>query len=114
MKTSLQSRTSAPRAWRVYRLRDGRRIETQARLGMTPACPCCGGELETRGESRLDRRVPLDARALDMDCAHCRRFWSIVQHTERSIRLVRMRRLAAAVRAVGSPASPSSDVAVLA
>jgi hypothetical protein len=47
------------------------------------------------------RFLPLDARGYDLDCRECRRFFCVVRHTARSLRLVRMRRLVAAVRAVG-------------
>lgn len=103
MKRSAASRPSSPRAWRVFAARDGRQVEVQIRQGAAPCCPCCGDLLEARGASRLQSRLPLDARAFDLECRDCRRFWSVVHHTERSIRLVRMRRFVAAVRAVDRP-----------
>lgn len=99
MKRSAQSRSSYQRAWRVFAVRDGREIDIQLRLSHTPHCPCCGAILEARHQSRLAGKLPLDARAYDLDCRPCRRFWSIVQHTDRSLRLMRMRRFVAAVRA---------------
>ena len=115
MKRSAQSRPPHQRAWRVFAVRDGREIDIQLRLGRNPLCPCCDGVLEARQQSRLDRKLPLGARAYDLDCRGCRRFWSIVQHTERSIRLLRMRRFVAALRAVESGvASPAPEVAALA
>ena len=100
MKHSLHGGQATRRTWRVFSARDGRRIEYHARMGETPLCPCCGAVLEARQESRLNRKLPLDAVAVDLDCRGCRRFWSIVRHTERSIQLVRMRRFIAALRAV--------------
>lgn len=73
---------------------------------MTPRCPCCGDVLEAQPSSRLERRLPLGARAYDLDCRDCRRFWLVVRHTPRSIRLIRMRRFVAAVRAA-TPARPA-------
>lgn len=52
----------------------------------------------------MARRLPLDATGYDLDCRDCRRFWCIVRHTARSLRLIRMRRLVAAIRAVEHPA----------
>ena len=103
------------RAWRVFGAREGRRIEMDVCLSRAPTCPCCGGVLEAQGGSRLRRRLPLDARAYDLDCRGCRRFWSVVRHTERSIHLVRMRRFVAALRAVElEVARPAGDAALLA
>lgn len=67
-----------------------------------PACPCCRAALEARPGTRLRRSLPLDATGYDLECRACRRFRLVVHHTERSLRLLRMRRLAAAVRAVGA------------
>jgi hypothetical protein len=104
MKQSLESRpSSGRRAWRVFSTRDGRRIDSGVRLGATPVCPGCGAVLEARGGSRVDGRLPLGATAGDLDCRACRRFWTVVRHTERSIRLVRMRRFLAALRVVSVP-----------
>lgn len=64
--------------------------------------------------TRLARQLPLDAKGQDLDCRGCRRFWCLVQHTARSIRLLRMRRLVAAVKAVGRDAAspaPAETVA---
>ena len=79
-----------------------------------PLCPGCGEVLEARRESRLSRRLPLDATAFDFDCRPCRRFWSMVQHTERSLRLLRMRRFVAALRAVDPPRAGAPDPVALA
>jgi hypothetical protein len=61
--------------------------------------------LEARPDTRFRRCLVLDATGYDLDCRGCRRFWCVVQHTPRSLRLIRMRRLVAAVRAAdGVPA----------
>lgn len=86
------------RAWRGFSVRDGRAIEQQIRMGAPPCCPCCGCVLEAKPTTRLAAQLVLDARGFDLDCRDCRRFWCLVVHTPRSIRLLRMRRLAAAVR----------------
>ena len=91
------------RAWRAFAPRDGRRIDAQLRAGSPPVCPCCDGLLESRPGTRLTVHLPLDATGYDLDCRGCRRFWCVVRHTARSLRLLRMRRLAAAVRAVEVP-----------
>jgi hypothetical protein len=54
-------------------------------------------------ESRLCPSLILDARACDLACPACRRFWCIVKETQRSLQLIRMRRLAAAVRTAEPP-----------
>jgi hypothetical protein len=100
MSQATRSRPSSPRAWRVFAARDGRCIELQLQQGESPCCPRCGGVLEARPSSRLRRDLPLGASAHDLDCRGCRRFWSMVRHTERSLRIVRMRRFVAALRAV--------------
>ena len=100
MKQSTLGGQANRRTWRVFSARDGRRIDYRVRMGETPLCPCCGAVLEARQQSRLNRKLPLDAVAVDLDCRGCRRFWSMVQHTERSLQLMRMRRFVAALRAV--------------
>jgi len=89
--------------WRAFEARGGRAIDWQLCNGDCPCCPECGAVLEARPDTRLRRWLPLDATGYDLDCRGCRRFWSVVHHTPRSLRLVRMRRFAAAVRAVGQP-----------
>lgn len=90
-------------SWRGFSSRDGREIEQQLSVGRVPCCPCCGEVLEARPGTRLTRSLPLDATGYDLDCRDCRRFWCVARHTARSLRLVRMRRLAAAIRAVDPP-----------
>jgi len=85
----------------VYPSRDGHEIDLQLRAGGSPCrCPRCGEVLEARPGTRLARSLPLDATGYDLDCRACRRFWCVVRHTPRSLRLLRMRRLVAAIRAV--------------
>jgi hypothetical protein len=86
--------------WRVFAPGAAAEIRRQQRTGRTPCCPCCGDLLEAQPDSRLCAELPLDARAYDLNCRGCRLFMCVVQHTRRSIRLVRMRRFVAAVRAV--------------
>lgn len=105
------SRSRLRRSWRAFEVRNARRIEHQLGGGHTPCCPGCGALLEARPGSRLERFLPLDATGYDLDCRECRRFLCIVRHTARSLRLVRMRRLVAAVRAVGIAGSPRGAVA---
>jgi hypothetical protein len=93
---------NARRSWRVFSARLGREVEAQLAKRLTPRCPCCGDVLEAQPRSRLDRNLPLGARGYDLDCRDCRRFWIVVRHTPRSIRLLRMRRFIAAVRAAGA------------
>jgi hypothetical protein len=88
-------------AWRVFDRRCGREIETRLRYGQIPCCPQCGLVLEARPATRLRPQLILDASGYDLDCRDCRRFWCVVRHTPRSLRLMRMRRFVAAVRAAG-------------
>ena len=109
---------SSPRraraAWRSFELRDGREIDRQLRDGRDPSCPMCGELLEARPETRMSRYLPLDATGFDLECRDCRRFRCVVRHTFRSLRLVRMRRLVAAVRAMGGRGEPWREDAALA
>lgn len=115
MTHSSRSRPTARRAWRAFGARDGRVIESAVRQGGAPLCPGCGAVLEASAESRISSRLPLGARAFDFDCRSCRRYWSLVQHTDRSLRLLRMRRFVAAVRAAEPvPARAVAETAVLA
>jgi hypothetical protein len=88
-------------AWRSFCRGDGKHIEGQLRAKHSPCCPMCGSMLEARPTTRVRSSLVLDAVGYDLDCRDCRRFWCVVQHTARSIRLIRMRRLVAAVRAAG-------------
>jgi hypothetical protein len=93
------------RTWRAFEPRSGRAIGRQLHDGRCPCCPECGAVLEARPGTRLRGSLPLDATGYDLDCRDCRRFWAIVRHTPRSLRLVRMRRFIAAVRAAGPRAA---------
>lgn len=94
------STTAARRSWRLFGQRAATRIDEQYRAGANPHCPTCETVLIARPSVRLCAPLPLDAVACDLECGHCRRYHRLVHHTERSLRLLRMRRLAAAVRAV--------------
>lgn len=100
-----ETRSSARRAarWRSFDTRARRKVDAQIRAGERPCCPHCEQLLEARPTTRVARYLVLDATGYDLECRACRRFRSIVRHTARSLRLVRMRRLVAAVRAAGSP-----------
>lgn len=107
----IASRRSTRLTWRAFCARDGQKIEGHVFDGRVPCCPCCGEVLEARPESRLTRNLPLGATGYDLDCRACRRFWCVVRHTGRSLRLIRMRRFAAAVRAVQpAPSGPAPRV----
>ena len=93
----ISSRRS-PRAWRAFTVRDLHRIDRQIRDGAHPCCPLCSENLQPRVATRSDAEVVLDAVGYDLDCSRCQRFISVVIHTGRSLRLLRMRRLAAAIR----------------
>jgi len=97
----LSSRRARP-LWRSFEPRDARDIDQQLRDGRDPCCPGCGALLAARPGTRVARYLPLDATGYDLECRGCRRFRCMVRHTARSLRLVRMRRLVAAVRAVGA------------
>jgi len=88
---------SAARSWRRFRRPDRERIERQLALRGVARCPCCGGVLVERPETRLAAVLPTGAGGLDLDCRGCRRFHARVRHTTRSLYLLRLQRLAAAV-----------------
>lgn len=87
--------------WRCFDRRDGRQIETRLYGDEPPCCPLCGVYLEARPGTRFHTHLVLDASGYDLDCRDCRRFWCVVQHTPRSLHLLRMRRFIAALRAAG-------------
>lgn len=91
---------SRQRSWRVYSVRDGSKIDRAVQSDETPLCPICGDLLEAQRGTRLSPCLVLDATAYDLACHSCLKLWCVVRHTERSLQLIRMRRLAAAVRAV--------------
>lgn len=100
------SSRESDRPWQIYSDRDGRKIERILRDGGEPRCPRCDGEMHPEPTSRLCPSLILDARACDLTCPACHRFWCIVQETQRSLQLIRMRRLAAAVSAAEPPKRP--------
>jgi hypothetical protein len=99
-------------SWRAFDARDGRQIDEQLAQGRRPCCPACNAALEARPDTRVPCCRVLDATGYDLECRRCRRFRTVVRHTERSLHLVRMRRLVAAVTAVGE--SPRGRAAVMA
>ena len=104
MNATLEAAPRRTLRWRTYDERQSRRIDAQLRAGGHPCCPGCGAALEARPETRVARYLPLDATGYDLECRPCRRFRAVVRHTVRSLRLVRMRRFAAAVVAAGPAA----------
>jgi hypothetical protein len=100
-----ETRSSARHAdsWRSFDTRARRKVDAQIRAGERPCCPHCQTLLEARPTTRVARYLVLDATGYDLECQGCHRFRSIVRHTARSLRFVRMRRLVAAVRAAGAP-----------
>jgi hypothetical protein len=91
------------RSWRGFSTRDGGRIRRAVEAERKADCPRCGAPLEAESPSRASVELVLGATAYDLACRPCRRFWTVVRHTERSLRLLRMRRLAAAVGGVDLP-----------
>ncbi len=88
---------SVARTWRRFGRLDRVRIEEQLVAYGEARCPCCGGVLAERPNTRLAVILPGGARGSDLDCRACRRFHARVQHTARSLYLLRLQRLAAAV-----------------
>ena len=88
---------SAARTWRRFARREREIIELQLVARGEARCPCCGAALVERPNTRLSAVLPTGARGFDMDCRGCRRFHPRVQHTARSLYVLRLQRLAAAV-----------------
>ena len=97
------SSQSSVLTWQIFSDRDGRKIERAVRNGDAPPCPSCDGDLRAESKSRLSPSLILDATAYDLTCRSCERFWCLVRETQRSLRLIRMRRLVAAVKRDESP-----------
>lgn len=93
------------RRWRAYSSHAAREIDRALYRAGLPACPGCGGTLSPRSASRAGQLI-LDAVGYDLECGACYRFRSIVVHTRRSLRMLRMRRLVAAVKSVGNGRFP--------
>ncbi len=88
---------SAVRTWRRFARRDRQSIEAQLASRGLARCPICGDPLVERSGTRLVAVLPTGVRGLDLDCRGCRRFHPRVQHTARSLYVLRLQRLAAAV-----------------
>lgn len=85
------------RTWARFGSRDRLAIEEQLTRGPDPTCPRCGAPLEAQPTTRLAAVLPGDVTGFDLDCRPCRQFYSRVFHSPNSLRLLRLRRLAAAV-----------------
>ncbi|MFO7259916.1 MAG: hypothetical protein DIU52_002090 [bacterium] len=85
-------------AWRSFDRRDQRAIRARLAAGAPLRCPRCAGLLEARPTSRLLAVLPSGARGYDLDCRSCHQFLPLIEHTPQSLRLLRLRRLVAAVR----------------
>jgi len=93
MRPRLRSRT-----WSQFSPRDREAIEAQLLHGPGGHCPRCGAPLEVQPTTRLAAVLPGNVHGFDMDCRSCRQFHPHVLHTPRSLYLLRLRRLAAAIR----------------
>jgi hypothetical protein len=85
------------KAWRTYTRRDRDTIEAQMEKGHDPRCPLCETTLAMRDSSRMAALLPPHALGYDLECHPCRRYHSRVQLTSRSLHVLRLNRLAAAV-----------------
>lgn len=85
------------RTWTRFGWRDRSVIEARLDAGPTATCPRCGGPLEARPGTRLSAVLPGGVAGYDLDCRGCRHFHPRLFHSHRSLYLLRMRRLAAAV-----------------
>jgi hypothetical protein len=88
---------TAGRSWRAFRGRERRMIEDQLHRGADLRCPCCGTHLDARRGTRLASVLPGRPEGSDLECRCCRQFLPRVQHSERSLRLLRLQRFAASV-----------------
>ncbi len=88
---------SVARTWRQFARRERETIELQLAHQGEARCPCCGAALVERPNTRLAVLLPTGAQGVDLDCRCCRRFHPRVQHTPRSLYVLRLQRLAAAV-----------------
>jgi ribosomal protein S27AE len=92
MRPRLHSRT-----WTRFGRRDRYLIEAQLLQGPESFCPRCGATLEARPGTRLSAVLPGAVSGFDLDCRDCRQFHPRLSHSPRSLYLLRLRRLAAAV-----------------
>lgn len=90
-------RYSGRRGWRSFDARDARRIRRDLSAGRPLYCPCCNDPLEHRGATRMSAVLPGSVNGFDLECRGCRRFCSQIRHTQESLYLLRIHRLAAAV-----------------
>jgi hypothetical protein len=92
-------RRRSRQTWRCFEPDLVRALEDRLERGEAATCPCCTEPLVVRPVSRFAAHLPLDATGYDLECRGCRRFVCRILHTPRSVRLLRMRRLVAAVAA---------------
>ena len=85
------------KAWRSFTRRDRDVIKAHMESGREPACPICQTSLVTRDVTRMAALLPPHALGYDLECHPCRRDHSRVQLTSRSLHVLRLNRLAAAV-----------------
>lgn len=104
--TSSDGAAGSAYRWRAFVIDDAEHTLRQLKHGALPRCPRCETTLHPRVDSRRAGELVLDAVGYDLDCAQCRRFVCVAIHTDRSLRFLRMRRLAAAVAAVGKKRLP--------
>lgn len=88
---------SASRTWRRFNRQDRDRIELELARSGSARCPCCGAALVEQGSTRLAAVLPSGAQGSDVECRGCRRFHARIRHTPRSLYVLRLQRLAAAV-----------------
>lgn len=86
------------RTWRSFGRREARVVRAQLATDRDARCPRCSTPLEARPSTRLKAVLPDGADGYDLDCRQCRQFFPRVRHTDRSLYLLRMQRLAAAIR----------------
>lgn len=92
MRPRLHSRT-----WTRFGRRDRYLIEAQLLQGPGGLCPRCSAPLEARPKTRLAAVLPGTVEGFDLDCRDCHQFHPRLFRSPRSLYLLRLRRLAAAV-----------------
>ena len=85
------------KAWRTFNRRDRDAVEALMEHGHDPKCPLCTEPLIMRETTRMAALLPADALGYDLECHACRRYHTRVQLTSRSLHVLRLNRLAAAV-----------------
>ncbi|HEX7048946.1 MAG TPA: hypothetical protein VF188_01940 [Longimicrobiales bacterium] len=88
------------RTWRQFSRRDRGAIHAQLLEGPGRGvrCPRCGRPLAAQPGTRFAAILPGDVAGFDLDCRACHQFHPCIRHTPRSLYLLRLHRLAAAVR----------------